>query len=188
MKKFLKSVLLQMTLAVTISMSLILALILMVTSSVSAQAGTTTASTKATATLASTCQLSVPNIVFGNLTLGAANSVMYQAETLSVLCSKNAPYTLNMSFGNSASHPVSGCPADCRYLAGSKSGNSDVLFYNIATTTAYNNVWSSPYTHADVTGTGTGVWQQINYEAAIQTSSWVTPDNYSDNLTLTVSY
>jgi spore coat protein U-like protein len=188
MRNCLKSVQSQTRLLwITLSTSLLL-LCACFLSVASVHAGTTTGTTKATATLASTCQLNVPNIVFGNLTLGAANSVMYQAETLSVLCSKNAPYTLNMSFGNNASHPVSGCPADCRYLAGSKSGNTDVIFYNIATTTAYNTVWSSPYTHANVTGTGSGAWQQINYEAAIQTSSWVTPDNYSDNLTLTVSY
>lgn len=187
MKKLFTSVITRIKLVVNLALSLALALMLM-SSATSTHAGTTTATTEATATLASTCQLNVPNIVFGNLTLGAANSVMYQAETLSVLCSKNAPYTLNMSFGNNASHPVSGCPADCRYMAGNKSGNTDVLFYNISTTTAYNNVWSSPYTNANVKATGSGTWQQINYEAAVQTSTWVTPDNYSDNLTLTVSY
>lgn len=120
--------------AVTIALSLSLALML-ISSPASTHAGTTTATTKATATLASTCQLNVPNIVLGNLALGAANSVRYQAETLSVLCSKNASYT-----------------------------------------------------NANVKSTGSGTRQQINYEAAVQTGSWVTPDNYSDNLTLTVSY
>lgn len=57
----------------------------------------TTASTQATATVSSSCTIQAQNLSFGNLVLPVASQSA--SSTMTVLCSKNAPYTVALAYG-----------------------------------------------------------------------------------------
>lgn len=65
--------------------------------SYSAQAATSVANPKATATISSSCQISAQNLSFGALVLPV--SAQSASSSMSVLCSKNAPYTIGLAYG-----------------------------------------------------------------------------------------
>lgn len=60
-------------------------------------AGTSTANPKATATISSSCQISAQNLAFGNLVLPLSSQSA--STSMSVLCSKNASYTVGLTYG-----------------------------------------------------------------------------------------
>jgi spore coat protein U-like protein len=60
-------------------------------------AGSTSASNQATATVAATCTISAQNLSFGNLVLPV--SAQSASTSMSVLCSKNHPYTVGLAYG-----------------------------------------------------------------------------------------
>lgn len=62
-----------------------------------AQAGVSSASTQATATLSSSCTISSQNLNFGNLVLPL--SAQSASANMSVLCSKNHAYTIDLAYG-----------------------------------------------------------------------------------------
>lgn len=66
-------------------------------SPVSYATGTSTASPKATATLAATCTIEAQNLAFGNLVLPISSQGA--STSMSVLCSKNAPYKIGLAYG-----------------------------------------------------------------------------------------
>jgi spore coat protein U-like protein len=63
----------------------------------SVQAGSSLANPKATAVIASSCQISAQNLAFGNLVLPV--SAQTASSNMTVLCSKNAPYTVGLAYG-----------------------------------------------------------------------------------------
>jgi spore coat protein U-like protein len=64
----------------------------------SSQAATpVTADTKATATIASSCQISAQNLAFGNLVLPL--SAQSASTSMNVLCSNKASYTVGLAYG-----------------------------------------------------------------------------------------
>jgi spore coat protein U-like protein len=62
-----------------------------------AHAGTSTANPKATAILAAECTISAQNLAFGNLVLPV--SAQGASTSMTVLCSKNAAYTVGLAYG-----------------------------------------------------------------------------------------
>lgn len=70
-------------------------------------------------------------------------------------------------------------------MTGSISGNTDTLNYNIYTDINYGNVWS---TTAVFGMPGNGTNQVFVAFARAPLNQYVTPDNYSDNLTATLTY
>lgn len=86
--------------------------------SFNAQAATSTATPKATATISSSCQISAQNVSFGNLVLPL--SAQSASSNMTVLCSKNAPYTVALAYGgvygagtNGDYWVHEGCPKAC---------------------------------------------------------------------------
>lgn len=63
----------------------------------STYAGTSTANPKATATISSSCQIAAQNLNFGNLVLPL--SAQSASSSMTVLCSKNASYTVALAYG-----------------------------------------------------------------------------------------
>lgn len=59
--------------------------------------GNVTASAKATATLAATCTISAQNVNFGQIILPVSNQSA--TSSMSVQCSKNAPYVIGLAYG-----------------------------------------------------------------------------------------
>lgn len=74
-----------------------LSVLLLLAGNASKAAGTLTANPKATATLAAMCTISAQNLAFGNLVLPI--SAQNASSTMTVLCSKNAPYTIGLAYG-----------------------------------------------------------------------------------------
>jgi spore coat protein U-like protein len=74
-----------------------LSLILSLTGNIARAAGTSTANPKATAVISSSCQISAQNLAFGNLVLPI--SAQSASSTMTVLCSKNAAYTIGLAYG-----------------------------------------------------------------------------------------
>jgi spore coat protein U-like protein len=99
-------------------MSAILVFSAMTVMPASSYAGSSVANPKATAVIASSCQISAQNLAFGNLVLPL--SAQSASSTMSVLCSKNASYTIALAYGgvygtgtNGDYWVHEGCPKSC---------------------------------------------------------------------------
>lgn len=74
-----------------------LSVLLLLAANTSKASGTLTANPKATATLAAMCTISAQNLAFGNLVLPI--SAQTASSNMTVLCSKNASYTVGLAYG-----------------------------------------------------------------------------------------
>lgn len=160
-------------------------------------AGSTTGNFQSTASLSATCILSGGAINFGAVTPGSGNSSA--TGTVSVTCSNGLPYDMAFSAGNSGNELQ-------RSMTGSASGDS--LSYNIYTDSTYTTIigdGSSGTSHPLSGNSGgrgfsggllagrnvyIGMNRQINFSiyGTLSNNQYPTPDTYSDNLTVTVSY
>jgi spore coat protein U-like protein len=159
-----------------------------------ATAGSVTAKTQATATIAKACSISASNVSFGNLDLTQTQT--NANGTINILCSNKTSYTIGMTYGTpaTAGYYTNGQP-DTGLMTGAVS--KDVIAYGFQSGPINNNnaAWgrSSP-----VTGTGTGSMQTVTMYGEAQLASsgpggqyvsrYPTPDNYSDTVTLTLTY
>ena len=145
--------------------------------SVSSYAGNTTANTQASASLIGVCELAVTDMPFGKITPGQnaeANS------TVSVNCTQTSNYTIDFAYGN----------AGGSHLEGQVSGDWLPYIVQILQTGSYLTI-------SNITGAGTGQVQnyglkgyilQAEDQAAPHIVPYVTPDNYNDTITATVSF
>ena len=163
-----------------------------------ANAGSATSNFQSGATLNATCQWTGGSINFGNIPLGSG--VTNSSGNIVVLCNGGVSYNIIFSTGNSNNQLA-------RAMSGSGS-NTDTLVYNIYTDTTYTTIigdgtsgTSHPLTGATngrpITGglsggrnqyTSGGRPIQWNIYGQLQNNQYITPDNYTDNLTVTVSY
>lgn len=143
----------------------------------SAFAGSVTTNTQSSASITSFCTVSANNLNFGTLPFGVR---VWVTSNMSVLCTKNTNYTININYGHvDASQPQDGD------LVGSAHG--DLIDYAITSTMNGSSKWSN------VTGKGTGAVQTINvYGVAITglygKPLYPTPDNYADTATIVLTY
>lgn len=95
-------------------------------------AGTTTVTPKATASLTSSCSLSVQTLAFGLFTPATTGNVD-ASTTLTSTCSKGVTYSIQMN----------GYSGYCnnRYMT-SVAGNGSVLYYNVYTDAARSSIWT----------------------------------------------
>lgn len=162
------------------------------------RAGSATGNFSSTANVSPSCTLTGGSISFGQIALGAGNTSVRGNITL--LCTNTTTYDLVFSSGNSGNQLQ-------RSMAGNVSGDS--LKYNIYTDTTYATIIGDETngTSHPMTGTSTGhpitnglIAGKNAYVGIAQHSvSWyiygqvsnnqyVTPDNYTDNLTVTINY
>lgn len=151
---------------------------------------------KATATVSSSCSLSIANLNFGNVTAGQASSSA--TTTLNVVCSKGLSYQYYANFSQIGT--------DCIYMAGASKG--DKLYYDIVS----NSVWLRPPQYGGtVSSVGTGSQQSFTWTGYVNPSAaqgypyangclsknpnatsgknpYVTPDTYSDTATAGVVF
>jgi spore coat protein U-like protein len=153
----------------------------------SVNAGTTTGATKATATIGKTCTISATNISFGTLNL--STTFNYANGTLQILCTKNTTYTIGMNYAtaDTKGYYTNG-KADTGLMTGSAHG--DQIAYGIQPT---NNFSGASWNAITVSGTATGQIQTMTmYGAAVLGytgyPTYPTPDNYSDNVSVTITY
>lgn len=160
----------------SIARILVLASVVLSTSSF---AGTLSANTQATATIGKTCTISMGTIAFGQLQPGANN--VTSSGTLSMMCNKNVVYSAVLNYA----------PAD--YVAsqaqmrGAVSG--DKINYDLVNPQTGGLMGGVNGTNDYIRGTGNGLVQNYTIGAQILgTVPYVTPDNYSDTATFTMSF
>lgn len=116
-----------------------------------------------------------PDISFGSAALPADFSNVSGA--LTVRCTKNATYTVNLT----GSNPAVG---DWRQMSSAINGATDYLQYQIYQSDG--SVWTPEINNAQ---TGSGASQSISYTAGINPAQSNEPaGTYSDTVTVTVSY
>lgn len=153
-------------------------------------AGTTTTVFQATGKISDVCYLSVTNINFGTINLNAPGNINYANGSLSLLCTRSTPYSVILGFGTAASGAFysNGRP-NTGWMTGQNTGNH--IAYSIQSQPINNNnpSWGS----TPVNGTGTGAVQNYTMYGEVQlnafgTSAFPVPDNYSDNVSATVTF
>jgi len=161
----------------------------------SANAATATANFQVLMKINSSC--SVTAGAGSNIQLGAVAGVAASAavgttnsSNFSVTCSNGTPYNVALQSGNNASTTGLGT------LKGAIAGNTDTITYQLyKTAVAAGNEWGNSGVTASATGngvggTGTGSGQSITVFAKATATSVpsVTPDSYSDTVTVTAYY
>ncbi len=150
-----------------------------------ANAGTATSSFQVTATVLSTCSASATAVAFPNYTPGGG--AVTANGTISVKCTNTSPYHVALNAGSSTGD------AFTQRLMTLAAGTA-TLQYNLYTTAGFATVFGDGTgTTATIAGTGAGlatpvtttVYGQLLDSTANQA---VAPGNYSDTITVTISY
>ena len=124
------------------------------------------------------CFISMGDINFGALKAGSTNQ--QAGNNLSVLCTPTTTYKFQVLYSSSD------YSAGQSHMTGAKSGdkiNFGVLKPDSSSYFSGNSL-SSDY----VSGTGNGFIQSYPINANISTVPYVTPDTYSDTITVSLSY
>lgn len=150
----------------------------------------TTSVLQASGKISDVCYLTATNINFGILNLKAPGNINYANGTLSLLCTKSTSYSVILGFGTAATGAfyTNGRP-NTGFMTGQNTGNH--IAYSIQSQPINNSLpsWGS----TPVNGTGTGSNQNYSMYGEIQlnafgTPAYPVPDNYSDNVTATVTF
>ena len=129
----------------------------------------------------STCTVTATNLNFGSVQ-SAPSGELHSTSMVSSTCTKETSYTMSFNTGSQSDYHN-------RAMTGSKSGNTDLLAYNIYQDTAHANILgdgtNSTYL---VSLMGDGTPQNLTVYGSIPLNQYITPDDYTDNLTVTLSY
>jgi len=148
-----------------------------------ANSATTTTTFAVTETVQTTCSATATTLAFSPYTPGGG--VIANNSTISVKCTKNTPYTIALNGGTTAGGTIAQ-----RLMA----SGANTLQYNLFTTAAFGQVFGDGSgTSKTVAGTGAGVatanavtvFGQLPDNATNQAA---VPGNYTDTITVTVSY
>lgn len=142
-----------------------------------ADTGNVSGNVNLTLTVTNFCYIdSAPNVGFGSAALPSGLTSVV-ANTLSVRCTLNATYSVNLT----SSVPVSG-----QYRQMSSTVNSVTSYLQYQLFKGDSTVWTAA-TNSSATGTGTS--QSFPYTAAVNLSQSNQPAGaYSDTVTVTVTY
>lgn len=139
---------------------------------------------QSTATLQASCSIAADSINFGIINL----SSNYQFSSgVTSICSRDITLTITFSTGASNSY-------SSREMVGANGSNQDRLKYNI-----YTSDFNSTTPSAHILGDGnngteniklisTGFSNTVNAQIYLFPNQFVTPDVYTDNITVTLSY
>lgn len=147
----------------------------------SAMAGSVTGSFQSNAVITSSCLLSASAVAFGAFTPTSTATTLSANGTVSATCSNGVAYALSLDAGTKGT-------IGTRQMGGANAANADLLAYNIYTTTAKTTIFGNGTTGSKINSTGTGSAQAITVYGGLLTNQYVTPDNYSDTLTVTMTY
>ena len=140
---------------------------------------TATESFNSTATVTSACEVKVSPLSFG-----IVNADSTANTNIEVVCSKGVSAYVGISFGNSSN-------AVGRHMLGSV-GNTDKLYYNVYKNSQTEEVWGISdglFTNvSDGSKQIMTIYGKIgNYQTGVS-DVYVTPDTYTDQLTVYVTY
>lgn len=130
------------------------------------------------ATVAKQCTITTN----GNINLGSVNSSAVNttsSNTLSVTCTNSTPYTVGLL-------PANGNSAGSGVMSGTGSNTDQVSYQLTSTAGSSGTVWGNTASN-NVSGTGTGSAATYTVYATVPNANY-TPDNYSDTVTVNVTY
>lgn len=157
--------------------------LLMLSSSTFA-AGSTNSSTaivQSSAAISASCLVTSVDMNFGQLSPQASGQATSTSQ-VTATCTKSTNYTIALGTGSSGTYST-------RTLSGVKSNNNDKLNYNVYKDTSYVAILGDGTNGTFVlSGTGTGIQQAFTVYGMLQLNQYITPDNYSDNLSVSINY
>jgi spore coat protein U-like protein len=141
-------------------------------------AASTTTTFAVQATIAATCTInSASTLNFGTQAVLAAN--VDQTSTLQVTCTNTTPYNIGLDAGTG-----SGASVAVRKLTSS----SNTLNYTLYSDSGHSTVWGNTVSTDTVAGTGNGAGQSYTVYGRIPAQTTPAPGNYTDTITVTVTY
>ncbi|MBS0394923.1 MAG: spore coat U domain-containing protein [Proteobacteria bacterium] len=149
----------------------------------SAFAATTTTTFQVQAAVQKACQVNATALNFGNYTPGSGAAS--GTSTINVLCTKTTGFTVALNGGSTTGGTVAQ-----RLMA----NGTNTLQYNLFTTNTYATVWGdNSGTSVTQAGTGNGLGTPVAYTVYGQlldnpTNQNAVPGNYTDTITVTVTY
>jgi outer membrane usher protein len=135
-----------------------------------------TGSFTVTAVVQASCAISATSLAFGTYTGVARNST----STLSIQCTNSTGYNVGLNAGT-----ATGATVTTRRMTGS---GSAVLGYSLFSDSARTHNWGNTVGTNTVAGNGTGAVQSLTVYGQIPAAQSVTPGNYSDTITATITY
>lgn len=146
---------------------------------VPAWASTATTQFNVTATVLANCAVSATDLTFGNYA-ATSGTPLAATSTLSVTCTNGLSYTVSLDGGTNTGSVAARAMTD---------GATHNLTYGLYTTIGYTNLWGDG-TAGTVTaaGTGSGSAQSLTVYGRVPISQFVTAGNYTDRITVTVTY
>lgn len=146
-----------------------------------AQATNVSSNLNSSASIAPKCTISGNKIDFGdisprNLGFVSVNSI------LKTICTKSTSYTIIIGAGETGDILN-------RKLKGNTAGNNDKLNYTIYDTSSFKNILGDGTNGTMViSGTGTGKSEDIVIYGYLNLKQYISPDYYSDSLSVIINY
>lgn len=146
----------------------------------SAFAAPPTAKVDVTMTVRPDCTVTAAPIDFG--TTGLITSVINGQSNLTVTCTNTTPYNVGLDQGDTP-----GSSGTTRYMAGSKSGNTDTVKLNLYRSPGAG-LWGNTAGSDTQAGTGNGVAQTVTVYGEIPIQNAPTPDTYKSSITASIYF
>jgi spore coat protein U-like protein len=155
-----------------------LAAALVVAGTAAAYAATATSNFQVRITINATCTAATAtDLDFG--TAGVLASNIDTTSSLQVTCTNTTPYNIGFNAG------VNGTGVTARKL---KAGGSEMIAYSIYSDAGRTTNWGNTVGTDTVAGTGNGSAQSYTAYGRVPPQTTPTPGNYTDTITVTVTY
>ncbi|WP_233800586.1 Csu type fimbrial protein [Paraburkholderia sp. HP33-1] len=128
-----------------------------------------------TATVNANCTVSATDMAFG----AYSGAQLDSTATITATCSNGTAYTVGLNQG------LTGTGVTDRRMAGP---GTDTLLYHLFSDTTRTTNWDDVGGANPATGTGTGSAQALTVYGRVPADQFVQAGNYSDTVTVTVSY
>ncbi len=128
------------------------------------------------------CTVTANDLDFGIQNASSVNVGPTGNGSVSVTCSKGAPYTIGLKPNSTNSTVGAGT------MGGLTSGNTDTVPYQLYSNAGLTSVWGDAPGSNTIPGTGTGAVQPaISIYGKVPSANF-TPDSYKDTVTVRVNY
>jgi spore coat protein U-like protein len=145
-----------------------------------AAAATTTTTFTVTANVVTTCSVTATNLNFGNY----SGVLLNGTNTLSATCSSGTPYNLGLDPGT-----ATGATVTTRSMQGPNTrAAGQLLHYGLFQDSAHTINWGDTIATDTVASTGTGAAQSFTVFGQIPAGQFVAAGEYSDIITVTLTF
>ena len=147
------------------------------TATAACSAQTVTTSFQVKITIQTSCTVSATNLDFGSNGVLAAN--VDQTSTVTVTCSATTPYNVGLSAGT-----ASGATVTTRQMQ----NGASTINYSLFRDSGRTQNWGNTVGTDTVSGTGSGIGQNISVYGRVPPQATPAPGAYTDTITVTVTY